>query len=330
MKYEVCGLGNALVDALVVMDERELIARHDVERGTMLLVDNDRWSGIYEEINDQHVEFHAGGSACNSVSTFASLGGSSTFIALVGSDHFGEVYQDRLTDVLGEHHVAVRTGGATGKCLSVVSSEDAERTMLTDLGVSIDLADGDISWDAVAASGWLHVTGYVLTGGQVAKTAMKVLDHARANGTRISFDVGDVFVLEHFGKAARTVIADYADVVFVNEEEARRFCECEDAKHALQRLAGLCDVAVVKLGKRGSMVQRGDDRVDVQAVLTDAIDTTGAGDSYAGGFLYGLCRDWPLQACGDLAASVASLTVAQVGAVVRDKELLRSRLPQQV
>ena len=327
MQFDVCGLGNALVDALVVLDDADVIARHDLKRGTMHLVSHERWDGVYSEVQGPEVEMHPGGSCANAVSTVAMLGGSATFCGLVGQDALGGVYSKKLTETLGQHHLVSRGGIQTGKCLSLVSTSDAERTMLTDLGGTTGLGTTELPFEVIENANWLHITGYLFTGGSIGDAAMEAMDRALHAGTRISLDVGDTFVIEHFSDAIRTVIRRYADAVFLNEEEASHVIGGGDAALALHEVGKWADTVVVKLGKRGSLIRHEGVVYPVEAKTIHTVDTTGAGDAYAGGFLYGLTRGWPIQACGRLGSSVAALTVGQLGGVIRDREKLRSLLP---
>ena len=327
MHFDVCGIGNALLDALVVLDDRELIRSHALKRGTMHLVNHDRWQGVYGELAGQHIEMYPGGSCANAVSTVALLGGKATFCGLLGDDELGGVYERTMNEVLGQTHLVKRNGVQTGKCLSLISSDDAERTMLTDLGGTTTLTNDDIPAGVVENSAWLHVTGYLFTGGSVGDAAMAAMDRAIQAGTRISIDVGDTFVIDHFRDPIAHIIRRYADAVFLNEDEASRLIGGGDAALALHEVGEWADTVVVKLGKRGSLVRHEGVVYPVEAQTVAAVDTTGAGDAYAGGFLYGMTRGWPIQACGRLASAVAALTVGQVGAVIRDRQKLQELLP---
>lgn len=327
MHFDVCGLGNALVDALVVLDDADVVARHDLKRGTMHLVSHDRWDGVYAEVRDGSVEMHPGGSCANAVSTVALLGGNATFCGLVGEDDLGGIYRRKLEETLGTSHLVSRSGIQTGKCLSLISSADAERTMLTDLGGTTGLGTGELPFEVIENARWLHITGYLFTGGSIGDAAMEAMDRALHAGTRISLDVGDTFVIDHFSDAIKTVIRRYADAVFLNEDEASRLIGGGDAALALHEVGHWADTVVVKLGKRGSLIRHEGVVYPVEAHPVAAVDTTGAGDAYAGGFLYGLTHGWPIQACGRLASGVAALTVGQIGGVIRDQEKLRGLLP---
>ncbi len=321
MSVDVFGLGNALVDALVVLDERALLDEHALDRGTMHLVDDDRWHRVYDGVPKAGVAIHPGGSCANSVSTFARLGGEATFCGLVGTDDLADRYDQGLADVLGGHHLRRRPDAPTGKCLSLVSDADAQRTMITDLGTAMQLRPDEVPLDAVAGASWLHITGYLFTGGAMGDAALAALARAREAGTRVSFDLGDTFVIDHFREAVDHVIDEFADLVFMNEDEGRALAGA-DPERSLDQLGARAEIVVLKLGRRGSVIRRGAETFPVDARLVEAVDTTGAGDSYAGSFLFGMSRGWPLQACGDLASAVAARTVSQMGAVVRDATAL--------
>jgi sugar/nucleoside kinase (ribokinase family) len=327
VRYDVFGLGNALVDALVVLDEQDILARHGLTRGTMHLVEDPVWQAVYGEVPRADVVLAPGGSCANTVSTVALLGGNATFCGLVGEDELGRGYDAGLGEVLGDHFLVQRAGSPTGKCLSLVSSSDAERTMITDLGTSMALEPGEVPVTEVCDSQWFHVTGYLFTGGRMGDAAMDALDSAVAEGTKISFDLGDTFVVNHFGEAADKVIDDYASLVFMNREEGRALLG-GDPEELLGDLLERVEMVVLKLGAEGSLVARGEERIRIQAPRVEAIDTTGAGDAYAGGFLYGLAKGWTLEACGKLASAVAALTVSQVGGVVRDPSQLAAALAE--
>lgn len=322
MKHDICGLGNALVDALVLVDDADLLVRHDLTRGTMHLVDDARWQAAFADVRDAEVEMHPGGSCANAIATAALLGADTTFIGMVGDDTLGDTYRLRMEEAIGPHYILSRQGAPTGKCLSLVSRRDAERTMLTDLGAAMALREEELPPDVIEASHWLHITGYLFTGGAMPRAAFSALDRALQAGTRISFDLGDAFVIQHYREAVELVIRRYADLVFMNEEEGRLLAG-GDAAHALHQVGQWVDIAVVKLGRRGSLIKRGAEIIPVGAHLVQAVDTTGAGDAYAGGFLYGLCRGFDLSRAGRLASRVAALTVAQVGGVVRDRAALQ-------
>jgi len=325
MQIDVYGLGNALIDALVVGDDQPIIARHELRRGTMLLVDHEKWDQVFDEVRGRGVQLYPGGSASNAVCTVAALGGNAGFCGLVGDDELGKKYSDSLTALLGDHDLVLTADAPTGKCLSLVSDADAERTMLTNLGTAMKLPPEELPPSRLESSEWFFLTGYLFTGERMPETAWRALERARAAGVRIAFDVADAFVIEHCRGAVNRVIDEYADVVFLNEAEGRLLIGGEP-EEIFAGLEGRADIVVLKRGMHGSVVRARGETIDVAVVPVHAIDTTGAGDSYAGGFLYGLAHGWDLDRCGRLASAVAALTVSQIGGVVRDAAALRALL----
>ncbi len=212
----------------------------------------------------------------------------------------------------------------TGKCLSIISQADAERTMLTDLGASIHLPGLGAFEAALHSTKVAHFTGYTLLGGLMKETVLSAMRIAKDAGALVSIDAADPFVVHSIRDTFWSVLREFADVVFLNEEEARSLAEVEDPEEACRAIAAAAGLTttVVKLGGRGSMVLHDGELVRVPIHKVKAIDTTGAGDAYAGGYLYGLSRGWSPERCGALATRVAAMTVAQIGAVVQDKSLL--------
>lgn len=320
-RYDVCGVGNALVDALVEIDDDRLLADLGLVRGNMHLVDDARWQEVFARVRAHPVEIHPGGSCANTVAGVALLGGRATFCGLVGDDPLGRQYAERMEEIMGGHHLRVDGQRPTGKCLALISRSDAQRTMLTDLGVAPSLAPEQVFADVIGASRYLHVEGYLFTGSPIRESALRALEAARSAGTRVSFDLSDPWVVAAHRDQLLDVLRGYADVAFLNEEEARAMTGL-DADGAIAQVAEWVDVAVVKLGSRGSLVMSGGEVVRVPVHRVVARDTTGAGDAYAAGFLYGLSRGWDLPRCGDVASRLAAATVAQIGAVVRDRAML--------
>lgn len=319
---DVAGLGNALVDALVVMEDREFLAAHGFNRGHMTPVDHARWQAVFREIQDHGVEMQSGGSCANSIAALGLMGAASTYCGQVGDDQFGKLYAARMEEACGNVGLKWTTEHNTGKCLSVISSEDAERTMITDLGAAVTMEGlGDFA-DVIRDSHVLHLTGYLLLGEPMASRAMEAVAVAAQEQIVISLDVADPFVVGITKDTMLELIEEFVDIVFCNEEEAIALCGVERAEDAIAALGEICDTAVVKLGSRGAVVRTGgrDYRVGIHAC--DAKDTTGAGDAFAAGFLYGYVNGWDAARAADLGARVASATVAQVGAVVRSKDVL--------
>jgi sugar/nucleoside kinase (ribokinase family) len=232
----------------------------------------------------------------------------------------GRLYASLIEKACGDH--AVRFGGVehTGKCLSIISAQDAERTMLTDLGASVTLPELGRFADALRDTRVAHFTGYTLLDGPMRQVVLEAMDIASSHGAAISLDAADPFVVVQVRETLWSVIRRYTDILFLNAEEARALVDDDDPEAACRHIAteGNVGTVVVKLGARGSLVMSDGELHRVEVRPIHAIDTTGAGDAYAGGYLYGLTRGWEPTRCGQLASHVAALTVAQIGAVVKD------------
>jgi hypothetical protein len=204
--------------------------------------------------------------------------------------------------------------------LSIIS-KDAERTMLTDLGASVTMPGLGHFDQEIRDSGILHVTGYLLLGEPMASRCMEAIAIANQEEICISIDLADPFVVQACREPILHILEEFANVVFLNADEARALLDC-GPEEAAAKLAEDVEHVIVKVGSQGSIVCHGGNTHRIGVHPTDAIDTTGAGDSYAAGYLYGLSQGWDPARAGDLGSRVASLTVGQVGAVCRDREAL--------
>lgn len=317
MEYDVAGLGNALVDALVRIPDDAVLEQLGLTRGLMHPVSHERWEELHAQVEDMGVEIHSGGSCANTIATLGLLGAKTTFCGQVGDDAYGSAYGAKLEEACGTHDLHVAAEGNTGKCLSLIST-DAERTLCTDLGAAVDLPRIGRFAGVIAESRILHVTGYLFLGGRMAESAWEALRVAQALRIPVSLDVADPFVVDTVRDAMWTAVKDFSDIVFLNADEARALTG-QSPEDAIHTVSEVCETVIVKLGARGSLVKHKGTMTHVQAHMTDAVDTTGAGDSYAAGYLYGLVHGWDPARCGDLGSRVAALTVGQVGAVVRDR-----------
>lgn len=323
MAYDVAGLGNALMDALVVVEDESVLDQLHLERGTTHMVDHQGWERAYATVRQLKVTFDSGGSCANTVATVGLLGGRAVFCGQVGTDQMGRMYGQALTSACGGHALQTSPNLATGKCLSIISKADAERTMVTDLGAAIALSEIGALEPMLQDSKIGHFEGYMLldpTSRAMVTDAMRLTHQA---GGKVSLDVSDPHVVRSIPDALRDIVRAHVDVVFLNAEEARALTN-QDPDQAVHTVAdGLgVQTVIVKRGRDGSLIRHGAELYTVHARKVDAVDTTGAGDAYAGGFLYGLSQNWPAERCGALASAVAALTVSQIGAVVKDRVAL--------
>lgn len=241
----------------------------------------------------------------------------------------GRLYAQRIEEACGTHALLFSKTETTGKCLSIISAKDAERTMLTDLGAAIRMPELGGFSSALHDCRVAHFTGYTLLPGPMQEVALSAIREAHAAGVQVSIDAADPFVVAEIRQLLWEQLERHASLVFLNADEARQLTG-SDPEHAIVEIADRADLhtVVVKLGSRGSLVRQGGETVHVGIRKVLAIDTTGAGDAYAGGFLYAHTRGWDPKTCGQLASAVAAHTVAQIGAVVRDAGLLAQVLSE--
>ncbi len=308
----------------MVLETDDLLEELGLVRGTMHLVDHERWQDTYERVRHHKVTFDSGGSCANSIATIGWLGGDAVYCGQVGDDQMGAMYADRMEQACGKHALQSSADKPTGKCLSIISATDAERTMLTDLGAAVTLPRiGEFS-GALRTAKIAHFTGYTLLDGPMRQIAIQAMQYAKQNGARVSLDAADPFVVLQTKDLLWSLLETWCDIVFLNEEESLKLTDMqpEEAIYHIAQKANLTTV-IVKLGAKGSLVLHEGQLHRIEVRKVDPVDTTGAGDAYAGGFLYGSVSGWSADRCGNLASAVAALTVAQVGAVVKDRELLR-------
>jgi sugar/nucleoside kinase (ribokinase family) len=323
MSYDVAGIGNALMDALVLVDDEQLVDELGLVRGTMHPVDHAAWEDVYARVKHLGVTLDSGGSCANVIATLGRLGAKVVYRGQVGDDELGRTYAARMIESCGHVALKVAPGHHTGKCLSIISRRDAERTMVTDLGAAITLEDLGDYGSVLASAGIAHFTGYTLLPGKMRTVIDGAMAQAKAGGARISLDVADPFVVAATKDYLWEILEKYTDIAFLNAEEARALTDeaPEKAARIVSERAHVRTVCV-KLGSRGSIVFHDGVEYEIPIYKVKAVDTTGAGDAYAGGFLYGLSRRWPVEMCGHLGSRVAALAVAQIGAVVKDHALL--------
>lgn len=323
MSLDAVGIGNALTDAVVRIADDALLTECGLTRGQMSMADDAGWRAVYSRVHPRDVTLAAGGSCANVISTLGLLGDQVCFRGRVGDDTFGDAYAQSLLDACGRHALDRVPGAVSGKCLALVSHVDAERTMLTDLGAAGALDGLGELGPLLESSRVVHFEGYVFLGGPIRETAFAALSAAEAAGVPISLDASDPFVAHTIPRDLEALIKDHAHICFLNREEAEVLTG-KGAHAAIDVLRNWTDLVVVKLGGEGSLVAADGEVFHVPAVRVDVVDTTGAGDSYAGGFLHGWLAGWAPRQCGALGSRVAAMAVAQLGAVVRDRSRLAS------
>ena len=323
--YDIAAIGNAIVDVIGPADDAFLTAE-GMGKGSMALVDEARATQIYERMNREMEA--SGGSAANTVAGVASFGGSAVFIGKVARDALGDLYVKDMAAIGATFSGAPLVGGAaTGRSMIMVTP-DGERTMNTFLGAATELTADDVDAALVEASRTLYLEGYLFDPPEARRAFAKAAGLAHGSGRKIALTLSDAFVVDRHRGALLGFIETQVDVLFANEAELMALFETEDFAAALAALRGKVEIAAITRGDRGSVVLTPqDDYVIAVDPVAKVVDTTGAGDQYAAGFLFGLARERSLAQCGALGSLAAAEVISHYGPRpgVSLKALARSR-----
>ena len=315
MIRNIIGIGNALTDMLVSLSGDEVLSQYQLDKGSMSLVDNQFQTDILKAVAGLPHSLSLGGSAGNTIRTMARLGTKVGFIGKVGEDSTGDFYIQALRNV-GVEPFILRSEHSSGKCLSLISA-DGERTLVTHLGAAADLQAEDI--DAAVFDGYdaLYIEGYLVQDHDLIRTTMA---RAKQHGLKVAIDLASFNVVRENREFLHDLVERYVDIIFANEEEAYEFSGCRDAMEALLYIGKMCELTVVKTGIRGALIKRGDESVEVGIMAAaKRVDTTGAGDFYAAGFLTALCEGLSLRQCGTIGAITAGKVIEVVGTTLSEE-----------
>ena len=309
---DVVGIGNALVDVLSQESEAFVTAQRLV-KGAMQLVDEARAGELYAAMGPA-VEV-SGGSAANTIVGVASFGGRAHYVGKVRDDQLGEVFRHDLRSVgVGYSTSAATSGPSTGRCLIVVTP-DAQRTLTTYLGASVQLGPADVDKGVIERAAILYLEGYLFDPPEAQRAFHAAAGVAHAAGRKVALTLSDPFCVDRHRAAFRDLVERHVDILFANEAEIRALYEAADFDAALQQVRRHCAVAALTRSERGSVVVAGDDVHVIDAHPVGAVvDTTGAGDLYAAGFMFGLSRGRSLATCGRLGSLAAAEVISHVGA----------------
>ncbi|KOH44444.1 adenosine kinase [Sunxiuqinia dokdonensis] len=311
----IVGIGSALVDILVQLEDDQLLNTFQLPKGSMTLVDAPLSQKILDSTEGLERSIETGGSAANTVRAIAQLGGSAGFIGKISNDPMGHFFKDEFEKNRIVPHLFY-SQIPTGKAATLISP-DSERTFGTYLGAASELSVDELSQELFSNYDYLHIEGYLVFNHALIEGVLKL---AKKQGLKIALDLASFNVVEANLDFLKGLIAEYVDIVFANEEEAKAYTGLEP-KAALKQIASQCEIAVVKISRDGSLIQAGDQFVKVETPQVKSIDTTGAGDVYASGFLYGLANGFSLENCGKLASLLASKVIQVFGARIPDEEL---------
>jgi len=312
-KYDVTGIGNALVDIEFQVKDQFFID-HQVEKGLMTLVDEPRQNALMQVINTAEAKKQCGGSAANTVIAVSQFGGKSYYSCKVANDELGNFFLNDMKDSGVEHNLDRNRlpDGITGKCLVMVT-EDAERTMNTFLGITQTYSIADINESAIKDSKYLYIEGYLVTS-ENGKAAMRHAKRiAEDNGVKVALTFSDPAMVKYFKAAFDDVIGHSVDVLFSNEEEALLYTGKESLLEAREELKKVAKHFVITRGKNGAMIFDGDTFIDIEPYPTTAIDSNGAGDMFAGAFMFGITNGHSYASSGKLASMASSKIVSQFG-----------------
>jgi len=308
---DVYGVGNALVDVQVRVDE-DFIVRHGLNKGHMELVDARRQAQVLAALAGHPVNRCSGGSAANTVVGVAELGGRAAYCGKVGDDELGQFYRDDL-DAVGVRFEGASSTESTGTAL-VLITPDAQRTMLTCLGASSLLDANDVPKASLERCAYLYVEGYLLPGESTRRAALAAIEAAKGRGVRVALTVSDPFVVAQSAALLWELIEGPVDLLFCNEIEAAALVGTDDMVECARALHRKATNVALTLGAKGSVLMHEGALHPVEGVKVDPVDTTGAGDMYAAGILYGLTHGLSWPQAGRLASHAAARVVSVLGA----------------
>ena len=307
MSKRIIGLGNALADILTQIESDEPLGKLGFGRGSMNLVGRDIHEHISELTVGMESKVVSGGSAANTIRGLARLGIPCSYIGKIGPDTVGDFMRSEMK-ALGVHPQLIETETPTGRCM-VLISPDGERTMATFLGAAVELAHHEITPEMLEGYDILHIEGYLVQNHDLIREAVR---KAKEAGLMISLDMASYNVVEENHPFLTGLVRDYVDLLFANEEEARAFTGREP-EEAVREIGAMCEIAVVKTGPKGSLIANAGKITIIEAVPAKVVDTTGAGDLYATGFLYGLSTGLSLRECGEIGSLVAAKAIETIG-----------------
>jgi sugar/nucleoside kinase (ribokinase family) len=311
-ELDVVGIGNAIVDIIARCDDA-FIAAEGLAKGGMRLIDAEEADRLYSRMGP--ATEMSGGSAANTCAGLASLGARTAFIGKVAEDQFGTVFAHDIRAIGVEYETPQSHSNApTARCLVLVTP-DGERTMSTYLGASTELGNGEIVPELIRTARVTYLEGYLFDPPEAKAAFHEAARIAAEAGRQVALSLSDTFCVERHRAAFRSLIQGGVDVLFGNQEEVCALYETDTLEDALPQLRAECTLAAVTRSGDGSIIMTPEDTIEIPAAnVEEVVDTTGAGDLYAAGFLHGLARGRPLQECGQLASLAAAEIISHIGA----------------
>jgi len=314
-KYGVVAVGNALVDVISQVDESfiaEQQKEHGMEKGAMTLIDELRAVDLYTQM-PKGTET-SGGSAANTMAGFASFGGQGAFIGKVADDELGKTYKSDITSLGVSYETApLALGNHTGRCMILVTP-DADRTMNTFLGASVELSPIDIDADLIASAQITYLEGYLFDRDQAKAAFIRAGELAHENGHKLALTLSDPFCVDRHRHDFLQLVENHVDILFANEDEIKSLFLQENFDDAISAISDHVEIAAITRGDKGAVIIANGKKIEVAAQpVENVVDTTGAGDQFAAGFLYGLTEGKSLEECGKLGVIAAAEVISHIG-----------------
>ncbi len=316
MSYDVFGVGNAIMDLQVRCDDAFLTA-NGIDKGIMTLTEPARQQEILNALSDHQINYCSGGSAANTIVGIADMGGKAAYAGKTGNDTFGKQYLNEMNE-LGIAIEVPANHGDSGTCV-VLITPDAQRTMLTHLGVSASLCADDIAAEEIAKAKYLYVEGYLFAGPSTKAAAYTAIEMAKEHKVKVALTISDPFLIDICRDEFQRLIEGPVDLLFCNEEEAKSLTGLDDPIACAHAIHEHCENVALTLGKNGSILMHEGEVIAIEGVDVEAIDTTGAGDMYAAGILYGITNGLTWKQAGHLGSHAAARIVSQLGARLPSK-----------
>jgi len=311
--YKILGIGNALVDVMTLISDDSVLDRFSLPKGSMQLVDAEKSAMVKNETAKYNRSLASGGSAANTIHGLAKLGVNTAFIGSIGKDDLGDFFENDMKNA-GVKTILSRSDIPTGTAVALISG-DSERTFATFLGAAVELGAEDLNprdfkgWDI------LYLEGYLIYNRPLVEAACKI---AKAENMKIVLDLASYNVVESNMAAFKEVVGNYVDILFANEDEAKAYTGL-GPEEALNAISKECEIAVIKIGSEGSWIKRGSEIIKIGTAKVNLKDTTGAGDLYAAGFLYGYSMNKNLEVCGQYGSVIAGKVIEILGAKIDEE-----------
>lgn len=306
---KIIGMGNALVDVLATLENDETLSEMELPKGSMQLIDEAKFKQINEKFSTLDTHIATGGSAGNTIIALSSLGAKAGFIGKIGNDEYGDFFKNNY--IKNGVESKLLTCNLPSGIASTFISPDGERTFGTHLGAASALKAEDLSLDMFRGYTYLYIEGYLV---QDHDMILHAIELAKEAGLQICLDMASYNIVKSDLEFLTMLINKYVDIVFANEEEAKAFTG-KEPEEAVHEIAKMCSIAIVKIGSRGSYIKKGTEEIHVHAVpVKKVVDTTGAGDYFAAGFLYGLTCGYSLEKCATIGSILSAHIIQVIGA----------------